>query len=154
MALSKQKILCAKMLLGATFLSGFFLFLDQSLKSMAVNNPSKSYYLIKNIVGWEYYENYGIAFSLPMPKFLLITFIPIIIASLIIFLMKTKKKKFWLIFGTSLVIAGAISNLIDRVFLGFVVDYFRVFTSVINIADIMIIVGGLILVVPSLKKKQ
>ncbi len=140
--------------ISTLFFSGCFLVLDQILKKIAQNNNSDSFYLIKNIIGWEYFENYGIAFSLPMPKLLLITLIPLIIVSLFIFLLKTKKKKFLFAFSVSLIIAGAISNLIDRVFFGFVIDYFRVFTSVINIADIMIIVGGLILIVQGLKKKQ
>ena len=52
------------------------------------------------------------------------------------------------LFGLVLVIAGASSNLIDRVFFGFTIDYLRILTSVINVADIMIISGVLILLLP------
>lgn len=152
---SKFKLFINKnIFIGTLFFSGCFLVLDQILKNIAKNNTSDSFYLLKNIVGWEYFENYGIAFSLPMPKFLLISLIPLVIVSLVIFLIKNKKKKFLFSLSISLIIAGAVSNLIDRIIFGFVIDYFRVLTSVINIADIMIIVGGLILIVQSLKKKQ
>ena len=86
-------------LITLSLISGCFLVLDQILKKIVQTNNSDSFYLIKNIVGWEYFENYGIAFSLPMPKLLLIILITLIIISLFIFLLKTKKKKFLFAFS-------------------------------------------------------
>ena len=51
----------------------------------------------------------------------------------------------------SLILAGGITNLIDRLFRGFVIDYIDVnelfYYPVFNIADICIIIGILILVI-------
>ena len=51
----------------------------------------------------------------------------------------------------ALILAGGITNLIDRLFRGFVIDYIDVnelfYYPVFNIADICIIIGILILVI-------
>ena len=54
------------------------------------------------------------------------------------------------VLSVSLVIAGAIGNLIDRVFFGFVTDMFRTLFmdfAVFNVADICVVVGGIALCV-------
>jgi lipoprotein signal peptidase len=43
------------------------------------------------------------------------------------------------------IIAGAVSNVIDRFIYGFTIDYIRIFTSILNCADILIIIGALLL---------
>ena len=57
--------------------------------------------------------------------------------------------------GLLFLIAGGISNLIDRVFRGFVVDYID-FTQIIdfpvfNLADIVLVVGWILLIIGILK---
>ena len=57
--------------------------------------------------------------------------------------------------GLLFFIAGGISNLIDRVFRGFVVDYID-FTQIIdfpvfNLADIVLVVGWILLIIGILK---
>ena len=50
--------------------------------------------------------------------------------------------------GILLIISGAIGNLIDRVRLGFVVDYFDfriIWEYVFNIADIFVVLGTILL---------
>lgn len=47
--------------------------------------------------------------------------------------------------GASLLIAGALSNLIDRTVYGFTIDYIRMFTSIFNLADLSIVVGAILL---------
>ena len=53
-------------------------------------------------------------------------------------------------FFLALVLAGAVGNLIDRAFRGFVVDMFNVLFmsfAVFNVADICVVVGGILMVV-------
>lgn len=48
----------------------------------------------------------------------------------------------------SMILGGAISNLIDRIFRGYVLDFFKIFNlCVLNLADIFIVVGWILLVV-------
>lgn len=50
-------------------------------------------------------------------------------------------------FTLSMILGGAIGNLIDRVRLGYVVDFidFKFFPAVFNLADSMIVVGAFLL---------
>lgn len=53
-------------------------------------------------------------------------------------------------FTLALLLAGAAGNLIDRVFLGFVTDMFQttfINFAVFNVADICVVVGGILMVV-------
>ncbi|MBI2436621.1 MAG: signal peptidase II [Candidatus Magasanikbacteria bacterium] len=133
---------------------GFFLFLDQLLKYIVRHTQESTYYLLKPWIGWEYFENPGIAFGIPVPQFLIIFLTPIIIILLIVWWMKKTDKNILFYLGTSLIIAGAISNLIDRMLFSFTVDYLRVFTSVMNVADMMIVMGAGLLVVEEVKKNK
>jgi len=60
-----------------------------------------------------------------------------------------KSKNYLLILGLSLIIGGGMSNLVDRILLGFVIDWIDILPfSSFNIADLMI-GGGIILALVS-----
>lgn len=128
-------------------INGFFLLIDQLLKYFARANPDLTYYLWRPWLGWEYYANTGIAFSLPFPNWLIIILTPFIILGLIIWYIKTYKLQVtsYRALAISLIIFGALSNFIDRIFFGATIDYLRILTGVINLADVMI-AGGVLLI--------
>ena len=67
-----------------------------------------------------------------------------------------QKKDFLLMMSFSLIILGGLSNLFDRIILGYVVDWIRVFflpISIFNIADLMII-GGILCLIFRLAKSR
>jgi signal peptidase II len=121
-------------------LAGFLFVLDRCLKYIApTSDPFGT-----TVFGFEYFENTGIAFSLPVPQSLTIILTPLIIILLLGYVSQYRHQL--LLWPTWLFIfLGAISNLIDRIVYGFVIDYIRIFTGVINIADVMILLGMLIL---------
>ncbi len=123
-------------------LSGVFLILDQVLKYLARTNPEFSAYIWKNWIGWEYLANTGIAFSLPFPNWLLITLTPFILLFLLYLVFKKRDAGKLIYLGVFLIISGALSNFIDRVLFAVTIDYLRFFTSVINLADIIIVLGA------------
>lgn len=112
--------------------------------------------------------NYGAAFSFLASMggwqryfFALIS----IVLSLIflVLLLKTKKEDTWLRLSYTLFIAGALGNLIDRVFLGYVVDFLLFYIKtdtffwsypVFNVADISVCCGAFILVIVTLFSKS
>ena len=58
--------------------------------------------------------------------------------------------------GLSLIILGGVSNLFDRIYFGYVIDWIRVFflpISIFNVADIMIVGGTLCLIFALIKSK-
>lgn len=134
--------------------SGFFLFFDQLLKYIVRHNPQDNYYLLKPWIGWEYFENPGIAFGIPVPQFLIVILTPIIIVLLIAWWVQKKDTNLLFYLGTTLIIAGAISNLIDRMLFSFTIDYIRILTSVLNVADVMIVVGAGLLILGEMKRKN
>ena len=135
-------------------MSGFFLLLDQVLKYFARLNPDFSFYVWNNWLGWEYLENLGVAFSLPMPNWILILATPLILLGLFIFLYRKKSKTNLFYLSLFLIIAGAISNYIDRVLFEVTIDYLRILTGVINLADVMIVVGVGLLLLGEYRKKE
>ena len=135
------------------FIVGLVL-IDQVSKLLVVNYLSDKIVLINNFFSLDYVKNTGAAFGFFSGN---IFFLVLITLALIIYLIYELKqnidKKFNLVF-IILIISGAIGNLIDRVFRGFVVDFisFILFNSqmpVFNIADIFVTCGvaGLIFVI-------
>jgi len=135
-------------------LSGLFLLADQLLKFAARSNPDFSFYLFPNWLGWEYFSNSGIAFSLPFPNLLLIIFTPLIILGLLVFLSKQKSPSKYFTLGILLIVFGAVSNLTDRILFGATTDYFRIISSIINLADAMIVAGAALLLAEEYKRAK
>ncbi len=110
-----------------------------------------------NMIGKEFFifkyvENYGIAFSLLENNYILVisTIIMIFIFSFI--LIKKHNNKIYVI-SIIMIISGSISNLIDRIIRGYVIDYIKIDIidfPVFNIADILIVIGIFILFVISI----
>jgi signal peptidase II len=98
-----------------------------------------------------YVENTGAAFGILQGKrAFLIAFMALLLAALLVYIfMRRKSESPVLLAGLSLVVGGGLGNLIDRVRLGYVVDYleFQPFSfPVFNLADISVCAGcGLML---------
>lgn len=122
--------------------------IDQIVKVIVVKKESKlPVQIINKILKFTYCENRGVAFSLGEGKVTLFIIINIILISLLIVFYEMNKKRFNL-FGkicVTLTLAGGISNLIDRIVRGFVVDFIDVSDfvdfAVFNVADIFITCG-------------
>jgi len=131
----------------------FCIFIDQILKHIARLFDNTTLYIIPQILGWEYYENPGIAFGIPIPHTIIIP-LTVIIISVSMWYASKKLRTSKEIFGTTLIIAGALSNLIDRISYGITIDYIRILTSIINIADLCIILGVYLLLKKQTKTTQ
>ena len=124
--------------------------IDQISKYLALNNLANigSIPIIENIFHLTYVENRGAAFGMFQNN--QIVFIIVAVFASIVGLYYIYKKKLNLLGNISilLIISGAIGNLIDRVRLGFVVDYFDfrfIWDYVFNVADIFVVVGTILL---------
>jgi len=95
-------------------------------------------------------KNTGIALSIPVPSELLYCYIAILLIILLIMILllinSIKKKNCLLFFAYCLLLAGAASNLLDRIKFGFIVDYLNFIFFYNNLADIMICLGVAILI--------
>lgn len=111
--------------------------------------------IIKNFFKITYIKNKGAAFGMLQGKTILLIAITLLI---FIFLIKeiVKRGNSKLIdFSLSLIIGGLLSNLSDRVFLGYVRDFldFRIFSyefAIFNLGDIAIVTGSILFFIGAL----
>ena len=135
------------------FLSGFFLLSDQLVKNYFINHQDFTAYFIEPWLGLEYFQNPGVAFGIPIPNGVTLFYTPLVLLVLLLFLFK-KNSSLKKVLGLSLITCGALSNFIDRISVGFTIDYIRVVTSILNIADIMIVTGALLVLLEEIQKKK
>ena len=146
-------------------LSIIIVVLDQVTKHLAVKylKFSANYIILDNFFQFNYVENYGAAFGILKGKktfFIIMTLIVLI--GIISFMIKNYYSINKLLrIGISMLLGGAIGNFIDRIRLGYVVDFIsfkligRYDFPVFNIADIAIVIGtGLILILVLLDKYE
>jgi signal peptidase II len=124
------------------------IFLDQLSKFLVSSglDLNRSFPLIKGIFHLTLVHNYGAAFGILKNQTLFFIVIAIIISGFIVFKLRSNKKPFLFNLSLCLLLAGAIGNLIDRFFYGYVIDFldFRVW-PVFNIADSAVTIGAVIL---------
>ena len=123
---------------------------------LRLNLPYSSIPVIKNIFHISVVFNKGAAFGILQGKTNLLIFIGLVFI-VIFFIMAngTNKKNLLFLITCGMVLGGAVSNLADRIFLGFVVDYldFRIW-PVFNFSDACITVGIGLLFWQSHKKEN
>ena len=138
-----------KFLKFSIFLLFFFVFIDQYIKYIVVKRFDlyESCNFIGSLIKIKYVRNYGAAFSVFLNKTkFLIFFTILIIFVFLVFLIRKKIKDNIKIFSATVIFAGGIGNLIDRLFRGFVVDYINLkfFPSIFNFADCLVVFGSIL----------
>ena len=109
-------------------------------------------------------HNYGAAFSFlhnagGWQRYFL-SAISIFVSIVLPFYIKKNQHDIFLAMGLTLVLGGAIGNLVDRLFLGYVVDFVSLhiddvfYWPAFNVADSAISLGVIILIYDALKKKN
>jgi signal peptidase II len=135
----------------AIFLSGVagVILLDRLTKLFfsSLLQLNESLALIKGFLHFTLVHNTGIAFGLFKDCGMVFIVIPLILTGLLIYNIYYYRHSEYLsrtyIIAFSLILGGAIGNLYDRIFLGYVIDFidFRVW-PVFNIADSAITIGA------------
>jgi len=123
--------------------------IDQYTKALAVSKLAKgSVPLINNVFHLTYVENTGAAFGIMQNSNTVFIILIFLILSAIIFaLHKYNPKQSLIQICAGLIIGGAVGNLIDRLFRGFVVDFFDfrlINYPVFNIADSCVVISSII----------
>jgi signal peptidase II len=141
------------------FLICFIVLIDQISKILihAKINLYESIQIIPHLLDFTYIRNEGIAFGINFAssKVIFIVF-PILITFYLLSLLKDKEfdKPFYQI-SLLLIIGGAIGNIIDRIFRGYVIDFIdfhinNVHWYVFNLADSSVTIGLLFLLYSSI----
>lgn len=145
----------ALFLLFDSILFVLFVFLDQITKSLAVMylKDKPAYVLFENIFELHYLENRGAAFGMLQNQkvlFVLIASVMLLFIGYILIKIPRTKHYYLLEFLLVVVASGAVGNLIDRVRLGYVVDFFYfklIDFPIFNVADIYVSVSCILLAI-------
>lgn len=155
-----RKKVCFKLLI-ISLLSLILIFIDQLTKYLVVNrlDLEANHPVIPKILSFEYLENRGVAFGIMSGKMTLITIVVILVTVFIVYMVFLLEKaifkssnlniKFTLLqVICAFLIAGAIGNLIDRLSLGYVVDFIKfdfINFPTFNVADCYVTVSAILL---------
>ena len=128
--------------------------IDIFLKRIFLALPGREYFVLGDFLKLKLATNSGIAFGLPIDQRLFLFLYVLIFLILAYWLVKEyRKKNLIMISALTLVILGALSNLLDRFFFGAVIDYLDLkYYSVFNLADVMITFGVIMIIVSGFKK--
>ncbi len=126
---------------------------DRLVKSWAVNSLAavSDIPLIDGVFHLHYAENRGAAFSMLTGQiwfFVVITVVALAVMAVIF--VRYYKRHWTLALGLSLIVSGAIGNLIDRVSLGYVIDmfYFKLINfAIFNVADTCVTIGTVLIII-------
>ena len=126
---------------------------DQITKWLAVQylKPQVSVPLINDVLHLTYVENEGAAFGmLKNSRWVFMIVSAVAIAALVIVIFRFGQKYRFATVAVAMILGGGIGNMIDRVRIGYVVDFidFRLINfAVFNVADSFVTVGAALLIV-------
>ena len=127
--------------------------LDQLTKTLAVVylQGEPSFPLWQDVLHFTFVKNKGAAFGmLSDQRWVFMILSTVAIVGIFFYLFRYRPKNKWLIVALAMIAGGGIGNMIDRVLLGYVVDFID-FTlidfAVFNVADSFVTVGAGILIV-------
>jgi len=132
--------------------------LDQIIKILIINNfpLGLPHPIIENIFNITYVKNTGIAFGMFKGNNLVMIILNIIIITIITVLLYSMDfDNIFFKLSAGFIIGGALGNLIDRINRGFIVDYLDLsFWPTFNLADSMVVIGGIMLAIFLLIKME
>ena len=115
---------------------------DQLTKWIVVDRAASLPYRLPGGTKVEIFHNYGISFSLFQHGGALIKLLVAAITAVICVIWVCAPRR--LVWPLALVVAGSVGNLVDRLLLGYVIDFLNVpHWQTMNIADAAIVIGAL-----------
>ena len=126
--------------------------IDQLTKLLAVKflKPIPTHPILENVLHLTYHENRGAAFGmLADQRWIFLSVSTVMIIGLLIYLLMGKCENMLYTVSVAMIIGGGIGNMIDRVALGYVVDFldFRLINfAIFNGADSFVCVGSGLLI--------
>ena len=126
--------------------------LDQLTKWLTVINMTE-YQTIpiwKGVFHFTFYKNDGAAFGIldaPNQRWIFMVFSTVAIIGLLVYLFAFRPKSRYVQITLAMIAGGGIGNMIDRVLLGYVIDFinFTFFPAIFNVADSFVTVGAFML---------
>lgn len=115
---------------------------DAGLKTLALSTDPTS----TGAIGFHLYLNPGITGSIEIPLWLVLPFSIILLSGLVLAWRSAhKSRRHGSALGYAAIVLGGLGNFVDRLIHGHTTDYLKVASSVLNLSDILIISGLLLL---------
>ncbi|HBH46893.1 MAG: hypothetical protein A2445_05770 [Candidatus Jacksonbacteria bacterium RIFOXYC2_FULL_44_29] len=145
------------MLLLALIPSVILFSCDRLFKYLAVNKGG--YFILDSVWKFAWSANRGIALGISLPGGVILILVVGVLILLVVIGYRLAAKRRWLaVFCLSLIIAGGLSNLIDRLTLGYVIDYWVISWPIyglsFNLADVLVVIGMITLVTGAKGSKE
>ena len=132
-----------------------FAIIDEVIKFLILTKlPSEGSFVSSKILTIGLHQNYGIAFNLSVTHWLIIALTLVLISFFAWIIWKNLVVRPNISSAATLIVAGALGNLFDRIFYGFTVDYLIFFEqSALNLSDTLIMVGVVWIILANRKLK-
>ncbi len=147
--------------------AGIIAWIDQVSKSIAREQLANSppIILINDIIRVYYSENSGAMLGLganlpPNLRFWLLSVVAgLMLIGMLVFAWRSESLDIMGVLGTGLLVGGGVSNLIDRIISGRVIDFMNIGignlrTGIFNVADVAIMIGAGLIIVWSLRQRD
>ncbi|MBR2040895.1 MAG: signal peptidase II [Oscillospiraceae bacterium] len=136
----------------STIIAVVLIAVDQMVKNWAAEVLTKGEIaIIEDVFYFKYTENTGVAFSMFSDnRWILVGLTSVMLIAVLAFFLSGKVTDKLQQFSLALILSGGVGNLIDRISLGYVIDYIDVRIinfAIFNIADICICVGAFLMCV-------
>ena len=138
----------------------FIIFLDQVSKFLVLSTLGfeRSKNVIPNLLNFTLVKNKGAAFSLFSNSTSILTVASVLATLLLItIIFKSPPKSYWNFIGLAYLLGGTVGNGIDRLFKGYVLDFFELVPinfPIFNIADVSINIAIVCFIIDIIKDKS
>jgi signal peptidase II len=150
MKLEKHRIWAVPAVLGAVIIIADQISKTLIVQSLGPETMTNFIPIMGDTVRLAYSHNTGIAFSLfqGMPQLLTFTSLAIVAGAIYFYLTQLPNRHLFVQIILGFILGGAFGNIIDRVRLGYVVDFIQVgWFPIFNLADSAITVGAALLMI-------
>ena len=142
-------------------LSILFLCLDIFSKQMVIHFmvENQTIQIISHFFSLTYVKNTGVAFSMLSGNLTFILMMSVLVVGVLVYFAKNRESGQLENLCYSMILGGALGNFLDRIFYGYVIDFFD-FTlfgfkmAIFNVADVEIVCGVFLLIVLELLKER
>ncbi len=127
------------------------IYLDQMTKWLAIIclEGKESFVVLKNVLQFTYVTNKGAAFGiLSEHRWVFLLLSTLALAAIIVYMVRWRPKSQLACIAIAFIAGGGLGNMVDRIFLGYVVDFIdfiafpKVWSYIFNVADSFVCVGA------------
>jgi len=143
----------------AVSIAGIIVVLDQITKFL-VSQDRPNFQIISGFFNIHYVENTGAAFGILQDKQVLLTIVSVLAMGVLLFLIfSAREEQHGMLAALAFILGGTCGNLIDRVHLGYVVDFLQFhvkqyYWPSFNVADSAITIGVGLLILTTFRQES